>query len=82
MTSCPTDEKLAGLLADSLGATERDALARHVEGCASCQDKLGKLTGGPQAGTWQRGRRPPQGSEAEEDVVRRLKQLPPLLGSS
>ena len=47
MTLCPSDEKLTGLLADALSTAERDALARHVEGCASCQEQLARLTGTP-----------------------------------
>jgi hypothetical protein len=42
MPPCPPDEKLTGLLADALSAAERDALARHVEGCAPCQEKLAR----------------------------------------
>ena len=54
MTLCPSDEKLAGLLADALSTAERDALAQHVEGCASCQEKLARLTETSDAETWQR----------------------------
>ena len=44
MPSCPSDAKLTGLLADALSKAERDALARHVDGCASCQEQLARLT--------------------------------------
>ena len=42
MTSCPSDEQLTDLLADTLSTAEQDTLARHVEGCASCQEKLAR----------------------------------------
>jgi WD40 repeat protein/serine/threonine protein kinase len=79
MTACPSDATLADLLADGLRTAERDAVARHVERCASCQEKLARLTGGCDTATWQRGEHPPRASEAEEDVVRRLKRIPPAL---
>ena len=37
MTCCPSAEELTLLLAEALGPAERDAVARHVEGCAACQ---------------------------------------------
>jgi serine/threonine protein kinase len=72
MTLCPSDEKLARLLADALSTTERDALAQHVELCALCQGKLAQLTEISDAETWQRAERLPPRSEAEEEIVRRL----------
>jgi eukaryotic-like serine/threonine-protein kinase len=75
--SCPSDETLTGLLAETLTAAERDRLARHVEGCAPCQEKLARLTGTPEAERWRRAEYPPQDSEAEEGMVRRLKRVPP-----
>ena len=77
MPSCPSDETLTGLLADTLTTAERDSLARHVEGCVPCQEKLARLTGTPDTETWRRAGHPPQGSEAEGGMVRRLKQVPP-----
>jgi serine/threonine protein kinase len=82
MASCASDEQLNGLLADTLSPTERDTLARHVQECASCQEKLARLTGTPDTEIWQRAEHPPQGSEAEEGMVRRLKQMPPSSGVS
>jgi eukaryotic-like serine/threonine-protein kinase len=76
MQFCPSDEKLLGLLADALNASERDALAGHVEGCASCQEQLAHLTGIPDAQAQRRGQHPPRGSGAEERLMRRLKQMP------
>ena len=73
MTLCPSDEKLARLLADALSTTERDALAQHVEACASCQGKLAHLTEISDAEMWQRAEHLPPRSEAEEEIVRRLK---------
>lgn len=73
MTLCPSDEKLARLLADVLSTTERDALAQHVEACASCQGKLAHLTKISDAELWQRAELLPPRSEAEEEIVRRLK---------
>jgi serine/threonine protein kinase len=77
MTSCPSDEQFSDLLADALSTAERDTLARHVEGCASCQDELARLTGTPDTESWRRAEQPAKGSEAEEGVVRRLKQVSP-----
>jgi serine/threonine protein kinase len=73
MSSCPSDEQLHALLAHDLSDAERDAVARHVEGCASCQDRLARLTGIPEAENWRRAGQRPEGSPAEEGVVRRLK---------
>src|SRR4051812_41130721 len=82
MTPCPSDEKLAGLLADGLSMAEREALARHVEGCAPCQEQLARLTGIPDRETWRRAEHPPRGSGAEEAMMRRLKQMPPWLAAT
>jgi serine/threonine protein kinase len=72
MLSCPSDGTLAGLLAETLTAAEQDSLARHVEGCAACRERLARLTECPETEKWRRAGQPPQGTEAE--VVRRLKQ--------
>jgi serine/threonine protein kinase len=77
MPSCPADETLTALLHDTLSVVERDSLARHLEGCAACQERLARLTGIPDAERWRRTEHPPHGSEAEERVVRRLKRVPP-----
>jgi serine/threonine protein kinase len=76
MPSCPSDEPLIALLADALTTAERDSLARHVEGCTPCQEKLARLTGTPDTEMWRRTGHPPKGSEAEEGLVRRLKRVP------
>ncbi|HMF12923.1 MAG TPA: serine/threonine-protein kinase, partial [Gemmataceae bacterium] len=82
MTSCPSDEKLTGLLAEVLSPTERDDLARHVDGCALCQEQLARLTVTPDATKWKDGV-PFDNSSAEEKLMRRLKQkalwLPPTV---
>src|SRR5262245_5639150 len=79
MTSCPSDEKLTVLLADALSAAERDALARHVEGCVSCQERLTRLTGAPDTERWRRAERSPRGPGDEEGMIRRLKRMPSSL---
>ena len=79
MTSCPSDAKLTGLLADALSKAERDALARHVEGCASCQEQLACLTGTTDTERWRDAEQLPQASRDEEGMMRRLKQMPPWL---
>lgn len=76
MPSCPSDETLTGLLAEALTTAERDSLARHVERCAHCQEKLARLTATPDTELWPRAGHLPQASEAEEGVVRRLKRVP------
>jgi WD40 repeat protein/serine/threonine protein kinase len=81
MPPCPSDDKLAGLLADALSMTERDTVARHVEGCASCQEKLARWTVTPAAERWLRAGQPAQSSEAEDGMVQRLKRLGPTLAA-
>jgi eukaryotic-like serine/threonine-protein kinase len=80
MSSCPSRERLAGLLADELGTADRDAVARHVEGCLLCQDALARLTGIPEAEIWLRAEHPPRGPADEEETVGRLKRLVPSAG--
>ena len=75
MTLCPSDKSLAFLLDDALGAFDRDALAEHVEGCTACQQRLAHLTEVADAELWKRGEQVPPHGEAEEEIVRRLKQL-------
>jgi serine/threonine protein kinase len=79
MTSCPSAEKLTRLLADALSAAERDALARHVDGCASCAEQLARLTGTPDTKVWRLAEHPSWGSRADEGMMRRLKQVPSWL---
>ena len=79
MSPCPSDDDLTGLLADALSTDDRDVIARHVEGCASCQEQLARLTATPDTETWRRANRPPSGSKAEEGVMWRLKRMPPWL---
>jgi serine/threonine protein kinase len=75
MSFCPSDQTLSGLLADVLRTAERHNVARHVEGCAACREKLARLTGIPDTETWRRAEHPPQGSEVEERMLRRLKRV-------
>src|SRR5437764_11046874 len=79
MASCPSDEKLTGLLADALSTAERDALARHVEGCAACQEQLARLTGTSDTEMWLRAEHSPRGSSNEEKLMWRLKRMPSWL---
>jgi serine/threonine protein kinase len=75
MACCPSDEKLTGLLADALSLCERDVLARHVEGCAACQEQLARLAGTADTERWRRAEQGARGSSAEDGMVRRLKRL-------
>ncbi len=79
MSFCPSGDKLPGLLADALSTAERDALARHVEGCASCREQLARLTETPDTQKLRQAGQPPEGSEAEERVIRHWKRMPPWL---
>jgi serine/threonine protein kinase len=81
MTLCPSDEMLAHLLDDALSTPERDAVAEHVEQCASCLQKLARMTDVPDTETWQRVTHLPPSSEAEVEIVRRLKLAPRSLTS-
>ena len=77
MSSCPSHEKLTDLLADVLSVAERNALARHVEGCTTCQRDLACLTGAPDTEVWRLAGNRPLGSGAEERMLLSLKQMPP-----
>jgi serine/threonine protein kinase len=79
MTLCPADEKLTAMLDGDLNDAEQHAVARHVEGCAACQEQLAHLTAAPDTETWRRAGHAPQASEAEQEMVRRLKQRSPEL---
>jgi hypothetical protein len=69
MTSGSSDEQLIRLLADTLSPVEQGLLARHVNGCASCQHKLADWTGTTESETWRRAGPPAPISEAEEGMV-------------
>src|SRR5262245_50811837 len=77
MNFCPTDGQFSDFLADTLSTAQRDALARHVEGCPSCLDKLARLAWTPNEESWRRAAQPAQRPEAEERIVRRLKRMRP-----
>src|SRR5437764_1429314 len=79
MTVCPSDEQLTGLLDDTLRVVEREALARHVEECPSCQEPLARLSALPDAERWRRVGQLAQPSRAEEGMLRRLKRRPAWL---
>jgi serine/threonine protein kinase len=72
MTRCPSDAKLADLLTDALANADLDFVARHIETCAACQQRLARLTESDD-GLLPRAPSFPLDSEAEEEVVRRLK---------
>jgi serine/threonine protein kinase len=73
MTPCPSDASLAGLLAETLSSATRDALARHVERCAFCQEQLARLAGSHDPERWRPAGHLDRGSRAEEATMRRLK---------
>src|SRR5678815_423210 len=73
MTPCPPDEQLAGLLDDALSTPEQGSLAEHVERCDSCRQKLARMTDIADTGAWQRATHLPPCSEAEKEIVERLK---------
>ena len=76
MTLCPSDEKLTHHLAETLNVAERNALTRHVEGCAVCQKQLDRLTEISEPEMWQRVALPRRGSQGEANLMLRLKQKP------
>src|SRR6476620_9095748 len=82
MTLCPSDEMLARLLDDALSEPEQHAVAEHVEQCASCLQKLDRMTDVPGTEAWQHVTLLPPNSEAEVDLVRRLKLAPRSLTST
>lgn len=73
MILCPSDEQLAGLLQGALSTPEQDALAEHVEQCEPCRQKLARMTEISDTGTWQRVTHLSACSEAEREIVERLK---------
>src|SRR5689334_19363568 len=75
MTSCPSEQDIAGLLADALGASARDAAAQHIQRCATCQAKLAQLTEADGA-VWRRAQHHSQASDGEEKIIQRLKGKP------
>jgi serine/threonine protein kinase len=77
MTSCPSDETFGGILAGKLSAENQDAVAKHVEGCDTCQERLAQLTGVPDSEVWRCAELAPHASKAEEGMMRRLKKMPP-----
>lgn len=85
MAVCPSDEKLTSLLADALSTAEQAAVARHVEGCAACQAQLARLTKPSDTEFWLRAESLPEDSEAEEGIIKRMKQilswLPPTVNA-
>jgi serine/threonine protein kinase len=77
MTYCPSNAQLTSLLAGALSTAEQDALVRHVEESASCQERLARLTAITDTATWRRAAHPVRVSEAEEAMLRRLKRIAP-----
>lgn len=75
MTSCPFDDDLSDLLADALGAAQRDATIKHIERCAMCQGRLTRLTETNGGEMWRRTKQVPSVSEEEAQVMRRLKRM-------
>jgi tetratricopeptide (TPR) repeat protein len=70
MTRCPASDRLERLLAEQLAEPERGAVEAHIEGCAACQEALGRMAGGP-AG--RPGERPPAaGRPARQPLDRAL----------
>src|SRR6476659_4990696 len=82
MSSCPSDETLASLLADALSTAERDALAGHIEECAACLERLVRLSEIADADALRPAAQTPPCSETEEEIVRRLKMVRFALASS
>jgi serine/threonine protein kinase len=82
MTCCPSGEELTSLLADRVSPAQREALARHVEGCAACQEQLARLTESPDLTRWLRADHPAPGSRAEERMMERLKRISSWLAST
>src|SRR5208337_2387152 len=80
MPACPTSAWLPRLLAEQLTGAEQEAIEAHLEGCAACQEELGRLTESV------RGCRPksaPAGFPGQEAFWQRLLELaPPAVAST
>src|SRR5687767_11704959 len=74
--SCPSVELIQDFLDERLEDIERDAIEKHAEHCAACQQRLAELSG---ASFVVPARQMPE-HEPDEAFLRRLKQGPP--GSS
>jgi WD40 repeat protein/tetratricopeptide (TPR) repeat protein len=68
--SCPSGEKLRGFLDERLGDIEKDAIEKHAETCAACQQRLAELS----VATFVVPPRPSARHEPDEAFLRRLKQ--------
>jgi hypothetical protein len=77
MDRCPDPEQLRGLLEDHLSEAERGPLARHVDDCRPCQERLERLTAAapvpnlPDSPSWSPTLLP------RPDFLRKLKQAAP-----
>src|SRR5437763_16794262 len=86
MTVCAGHEQLELLLAEQLAEPERGAVEAHVEGCAACQQALGRMAGGPVGRSGEpppvggRPPRPPLGTALLHRLEEALPGLPPEVG--
>src|SRR5262245_45273913 len=77
MSSCFSNETFNNLLAGALGAARMNAIAEHVEACNACQKRLARLTGIDGRDVWRHAFHPTGRSTAEEEIMQRLKKMPP-----
>jgi serine/threonine protein kinase len=82
MASCPSDEALNAMLAGAASATDQGALARHVERCNGCQERLARVTRVADTAAWSHAAPLPSVSGAEAALLRRLKSRPPASTST
>src|SRR5262245_837720 len=77
MSSCLSDETFNNMLAGALGAAKLDAIAQHVQECDACQKRLARLPDMADSEMRQRGNRPAGDSKTLEQMMQRLKRMPP-----
>src|SRR5689334_8460562 len=73
MDRCPASEQLRQLLEDHLSEADRDPVARHVDQCGRCQERLEQLTASSSNPTWRVPPSPPPAPLPRPDFLRQLK---------
>jgi tetratricopeptide (TPR) repeat protein len=71
---CPTPEQFRQFLAGELSRAEADEVESHVEDCPACEQRLARLTAGPDFGRATSGS---AGESSDLDFLRRLAEQPP-----
>jgi serine/threonine protein kinase len=74
---CPSAADLELLLAEQLSSPQLDSVETHLEGCASCHERLEQLIATAQATTKSSETQHPTEPQPPHEFLSRLKQMPP-----